>query len=303
MFSSGAFTSKNNTPGALIFGKQPDIMSLERYTVILPPYDRNHPIKENQDEGAVMIIESIDETNHLIYYKWSTQTQTAAQFNNVQINGNLVVDGTTTLHGDTIIDSTLNVCNINCNNILEITAPKVDITGDLTVTGDITGGSLTDGTATLSGGELSGATDITASGTIKGGSLTDGTATLSRGELSGATDITATGTITCVTLVQTSDKRLKKNIEKIQNPLEKLDKINGYTFDWIENKEIHNHSNKDIGVIAQEIEEVLPELTITRDNGYKAVKYDKLTALLIECVKSQQIQIQNLEKQIAKLSK
>ena len=93
------------------------------------------------------------------------------------------------------------------------------------------------------------------------------------------------------------------NIEKIQNPLEKLDKINGYTFDWIENKEIHNHSNKDIGVIAQEIEEVLPELTITRDNGYKAVKYDKLTALLIECVKSQQIQIQNLEKQIAKLSK
>ena len=276
MFSSGAFTSKNNTPGALIFGKQPDIMSLERYTVILPPYDRSHPIKENQDEGAVMIIDSIDETNHLIYYKWSTQTQTAAQFNNVQINGNLVVDGTTTLHGDTIIDSTkaLYVCNINCNDTLVITAPEVDITGDLTVTGDITGNSLTDGTATLSGGELSGATDITASGTI-----------------------------TCQSVAETSDKRLKKNIEKIQNPLEKLDKINGYTFDWIENKEIHNHSNKDIGVIAQEIEEVLPELTITRDNGYKAVKYDKLTALLIECVKSQQIQIQNLEKQIAKLSK
>ena len=126
---------------------------------------------------------------------------------------------------------------------------------------------------------------------------------MSGGELSGATDITASGTITCQSVAETSDKRLKKNIEKIQNPLEKLDKINGYTFDWIENKEIHNHSNKDIGVIAQEIEEVLPELTITRDNGYKAVKYDKLTALLIECVKSQQIQIQNLEKQIAKLSK
>ena len=196
MFSSGAFTSKNNTPGALIFGKQPDIMSLERYTVILPPYDRNHPIKENQDEGAVMIIDSIDETNHLIYYKWSTQTQTAAQFNNVKINNDLyvnentILNGTTTLNGDTILDSnkTFNVCKINCADTLEITATEADINGDLTVSGDIT----------------------------------------------------------CKSLAETSDKRLKKNIEKIQNPLEKLDKINGYTFDWIENKEIHNHSNKEI---------------------------------------------------------
>jgi hypothetical protein len=48
---------------------------------------------------------------------------------------------------------------------------------------------------------------------------------------------------------------------------------------------IHVHSGHDIGVIAQEIEAVLPELVTTRDNGYKAVKYEKLTAVLIQAVK------------------
>jgi hypothetical protein len=48
------------------------------------------------------------------------------------------------------------------------------------------------------------------------------------------------------------------------------------------------HTGKDIGVIAQEIEAVLPELVVERDNGYKAVKYEKLVALLIEGIKDQQ---------------
>ena len=56
-------------------------------------------------------------------------------------------------------------------------------------------------------------------------------------------------------------------------------------------------------MIAQEIEEVLPEITTTRDNGYKAVKYEKLTAYLIECVKTQQTHIQQLEDRIVKLER
>jgi len=54
---------------------------------------------------------------------------------------------------------------------------------------------------------------------------------------------------------------------------------------------------------AQEIEEVLPELTTTRDNGYKAVKYEKLTAFLLECVKEQQQQINSLSEKIKSLEK
>jgi uncharacterized protein YlzI (FlbEa/FlbD family) len=97
-----------------------------------------------------------------------------------------------------------------------------------------------------------------------------------------------------LTAFSTSDIRLKKNVTKIKDPLDKLGKINGYMYDWIENGDTP-HKGRDVGVIAQEIEEILPELTITRDNGYKAVKYDKIVALLIECIKEQQKQIDALK--------
>ena len=95
-----------------------------------------------------------------------------------------------------------------------------------------------------------------------------------------------------------SDKRLKENIKPIDNPLGKLHEITGVTFDWIENSEVHSHKGNDIGVIAQEIEAVLPELVTTRENGYKAVKYDKIVALLIEAVKHQQSEILELKNKI-----
>ena len=58
-----------------------------------------------------------------------------------------------------------------------------------------------------------------------------------------------------------------------------------------------------MGVIAQEIEEVLPQLVQTRESGYKAVKYDKLVALLIEGIKEQQIQINDMKVEIENLKK
>jgi hypothetical protein len=83
-----------------------------------------------------------------------------------------------------------------------------------------------------------------------------------------------------------SDRRLKDNITPIPNALDKILKIGGYSFDWNDKQDVH--TGKDIGVIAQEIEAVLPELVVERDNGYKAVKYEKLVALLIEGIKDQQ---------------
>ena len=115
------------------------------------------------------------------------------------------------------------------------------------------------------------------------------------GDVFAKTSISTNGDITAFA---SSDKRLKNNITPIQNPLEKLKKINGYTFDWIEKKDIHSNKGNDIGVIAQEIEEVLPEITTTRDNGYKAVRYEKLTPFLISCIKDQQKQIENQQSQI-----
>ncbi len=95
-----------------------------------------------------------------------------------------------------------------------------------------------------------------------------------------------------------SDERLKENFELIQNPLEKLQQINGYSFDWIPMEGVHENEGHDIGVKAQEIEVVLPELVTTRDNGYKAVKYEKLVSLLIETNKELLKRIEALESKL-----
>ena len=102
-------------------------------------------------------------------------------------------------------------------------------------------------------------------------------------------EIHATGNIVSFT---SSDRKLKNNLRPIEEPLEKLKKINGYTFEWVKNKDAHSFEGKDIGVIAQEIEEVLPEVTITREDGYKAVRYEKMVPFLISCIKAQQKQIE-----------
>ena len=95
-----------------------------------------------------------------------------------------------------------------------------------------------------------------------------------------------------------SDERLKENFENIPNSLDKLKQINGYSFDWVPMEGVHENEGHDIGVKAQEIELVLPELVTTRENGYKAVKYEKLVALLIETNKELLNRIEALEAKI-----
>ena len=98
-----------------------------------------------------------------------------------------------------------------------------------------------------------------------------------------------------------SDRRLKDNITPIENPLEKMDKIGGYTFVWNDNQS--TYTGKDVGVVAQEIEEILPELVTTRGTGYKAVKYEKIVPLLIESIKELQKKVQKIEENCDCLNK
>ena len=98
-----------------------------------------------------------------------------------------------------------------------------------------------------------------------------------------------------VVAFSSSDIRFKENIKPIENAIDKIRKISGNTYDWKEeNKVEHGYEGNDVGVIAQEIEAVLPQLVQTRESGFKAVKYDKLVALLIEGIKEQQLQIEQL---------
>lgn len=113
-----------------------------------------------------------------------------------------------------------------------------------------------------------------------------------------------------VTAYYSSDARLKENIKPIQDSLEKIKKIRGTTFDWSDEEisrrgGVDNHfvRKSDIGVIAQEIEEVLPEAVATRPDGYKAVRYELIIPLLIECIKTQQEKINYIEEKLKELSK
>jgi hypothetical protein len=95
-----------------------------------------------------------------------------------------------------------------------------------------------------------------------------------------------------------SDRRLKDNITPIPDALNKVLSISGNTFDWNEKSD---KEGSDVGVIAQEILEVLPEVVTTRDTGYLAVRYEKLVPLLIEAIKEQQDTILNLQNRLETL--
>lgn len=115
-------------------------------------------------------------------------------------------------------------------------------------------------------------------------------------------ELTVGGTIRAtgdVVAYASSDLRYKDNLKKIEDPIDKLLSINGYEFDW--NQKQETYSGHDVGVIAQEIEKVIPEIVTTRDNGYKAVKYEKIVPLLIEAVKEQQTQIESQKSEIEEL--
>ena len=98
-----------------------------------------------------------------------------------------------------------------------------------------------------------------------------------------------------------SDKRLKKNIINIENPIDKIKKLNGISFEWKDgyDKRVQNKIN--LGVIAQEVQKVLPEVVKERDDGYLAVKYEQLVPVLIEGMKEQQTQIDELKQKLEEL--
>jgi len=118
-----------------------------------------------------------------------------------------------------------------------------------------------------------------------------------------------------------SDRRLKENIKPIENAIEKVKQISGVTFNSNEVAEQYGYKNKNtqVGVIAQELELVLPQVVTAapfdigqREDGteyslsgenYKTVYYEKIVPLLIEAVKEQQVKIEQLESLIDQLSK
>lgn len=105
-----------------------------------------------------------------------------------------------------------------------------------------------------------------------------------------ASSFVSAGTITAVDFNSTSDLNLKENVQVIENAIDKLVEISGVTFDWKETKQVS------AGVIAQDVEKVFPE--VVKINEYKTVNYNGLIGLLVESIKEQQKQIEELKKKV-----
>ena len=79
----------------------------------------------------------------------------------------------------------------------------------------------------------------------------------------------------------------------------KVNSIGGYEFDWKEEyKHEHGFEGHDVGVIAQEVESVLPEVVTTKFNGFKGVRYEKIVPLLIEAIKELSAEVEKLKRDI-----
>jgi len=97
-----------------------------------------------------------------------------------------------------------------------------------------------------------------------------------------------------------SDSKLKKNIINIENPMSVLAKLNGVSFNWRteEFPEREFSEGRHYGLIAQQVEKVLPEIVKTDDKGEKAVAYIELIPLLLEAIKQQQKAIEELQRKV-----
>jgi hypothetical protein len=195
------------------------------------------------------------------------------------------------------IESTTSSLNSFSSSINETIKAKLNTESVVSGSSQVLGGSgVWSGSAQLPSGVVSGSSQILGGSGIHSGSIGDyefnsigvGTAaSTTAGEIRALGDITA---------YYSSDIGLKENIVPITNALQKVNQISGNTYDWKTGfDEVHSHKGNDVGVIAQEIEQILPQIVINRDNGYKAVQYEKIIPLLIEAIKELSQKVDRLE--------
>lgn len=169
-------------------------------------------------------------------------------------------------------------------------------TDDSTITVSAIDTTYTAGTGiTLTGTSFSIPQAVTTTSAVTFGSMNLGSATAAAtGQLRASGDIIA---------FAASDMALKENIVPISNALDKVKQLTGITYDWTKEFLDRNGGEdpiylrkKDIGLLAQEVQLVLPEIVARREDGYLAVKYDRVVALLVEAIKDLSAQVEKLNK-------
>ena len=243
----------------------------------------------------------------------------------LNVGGNLNVIGKTTLTGllnvtgATTLSSTLAVTGATTlNTTLTVTSGGITASGQTVTASTFSGNATTATTATNLNRSVSAGNGLTGGGSLTGNITldvgagdgitvssdeikVDGSVVRTSGDQSIGGTKTFTSAIICdgdITAFAGSDKRLKTNIETIDNALDKVIQISGVKYNWNELAEGKDITVREVGVIAQEIKEVLPEVVIERDTGYLAVRYEKLVPLLIEAVKELSGKVDELQQKL-----
>ncbi len=232
--------------------------------------------------------------------------------------GTNYIDGATSLdNADDLLDAAINLNTTDISNLETLSGAGGatnlgTFTGAIIADNETVKGALQDLEDALStAGTM--ATQNANSVTITGGSINGtaiGATTASSGRFTGITVTSMpsgpSGSAVFIDgsgVLNSSDRRLKENISLLQNTLSKLDQLGGYNYNYKADEE----KKKQIGVIAQELEKVFPELVNTDDRGYKMVNYQGLIPVLVQAIKEQQIEINQLNQRVAnqesKLSK
>lgn len=225
------------------------------------------------------------------------------------LSGPLTVTGVTGITGNTSVTGTLNVTsNTQIGGTLGVTS-NASVSGGLTVNN----ATLLKNNATIQQNlAVSGTSTLTGNSTLGGTLSVTGTSTLTGNtSLGGTLAVTGTSDFTDDVVVQqnltvngnltnTSDQRFKENIVPIKNSLEKVLSLNGVYYYWIDKQK--KGDSRQIGLIAQNMQEIAPELVKTDDKGFLSVNYSQSVAILIEAIKEQQEMINNLQKKVEELS-
>ena len=228
------------------------------------------------------------DTTKDVTFDQSVSSSSLASSGDLTVSGNsslsnVTVTGDTTMNGNASIDGDVNVFGI-------LDADIVD-TNMLYVQGGPAGYSRIDGIINRIRGDILELnhvdTNITGSVVISGNTSMNGNVTI-------ANDLIVSGEITA-----SSDERLKKNIKTIPNALEKVQQLRGVEFEFAD-------SGKDsVGLIAQEVENVIPQVVLTTEQNnlpdMKSVNYASLVGVLVEAIKEQQLQIDDLKAQVSLL--